>query len=779
MANEGVKRKISAILSADVVGYSRLMEADEESTVRTLESYRKTISGLIQQHHGRVVDSPGDNLLSEFGSVVDAVQCAVEIQHVIKAKNAVLPEIRRMDFRIGINLGDVIQEGDRIYGDGVNIASRIEGLADAGGISISSSTYEQIESKLALGYEDIGEHSVKNITKPVHVYRIPMDSRVVRDAGIKKTGLKRFQWAALILVGLIMGAGALAFWNHYLKPSPSSEVAVPEKASAPVEKPSIAVLPFENMSGNPDQEYFSDGITEEIISRLSKNSMLTVIARNSTFTYKGKPIKVQQVAQDLGVQHVLEGSVRRSGNRVRITAQLIDAINGGHLWSETYEREMKDIFVVQAEIAQRIATALRVQYTEAELSRVKHIPTDNLTAYDAFWLGYGHLHRYTRVDNAQALKYFQRAVELDPGYADAYGMIAYAYIESFRLRWDTDPQLQERAFDLSKKALSLDSTSIWAHIAQYEIYMLRNQYEFALSKAEKVISLDPNNSAGYDAKGFALRRLGRLEEAIENLKKATYLDPHSGIYINNLAALYKSSGLYKESIALLKKAVADNPDSYMRYWNLAQCCIFSWNTQKDENPQALEVALEMAENILVLDKNHPSGYSLFSTTYLSKKQYDLAITEAKKAIATDPKFPLGYIMLGRIYGFIGRADESIEIIKKAKQLGIQENRPLSEANFLYQLGNAYRLSGRQDEALSTYKKVFDHNPWHYQAFDAHLGMAIIYSELGREEEAHAEAEEVLKLSPNFSVEIYGERVPYRDPAMAERDMAALRKAGLK
>jgi len=783
MTTEGIKRKLTAILSADAVGYSRLMAADEVDTIQRLKSFRELIGIRVREHHGRVVDSPGDNILAEFPSALDAVRSVVEIQRVLKTRNDDLPDNRKMKFRIGIHLGDVMVDGDRIYGDGVNIAARLEVLADPGGICISSIVHNQVKNKLDLSYEDIGDQDVKNIPDPIQAYKILSTSNTVAILNGKSEGISEKKYRKLfpilgILILLCIGF-ILVRYDILGTKIPSEPASVSKTTSIPVEKPSIAVLPFDNLSGDPGQEYFVDGMTEEIISRLSKNSMLTVIARNSTFTYKGKPIKVQQVAQDLGVQHVLEGSVRRSGNRVRITAQLIDAINGGHLWSETYEREMKDIFVVQAEIAQRIATALRVQYTEAELSRVKHIPTDNLTAYDAFWLGYGHLHRYTRVDNAQALKYFQRAVELDPGYADAYGMIAYAYIESFRLRWDTDPQLQERAFDLSKKALSLDSTSIWAHIAQYEIYMLRNQYEFALSKAEKVISLDPNNSAGYDAKGFALRRLGRLEEAIENLKKATYLDPHSGIYINNLAALYKSSGLYKESIALLKKAVADNPDSYMRYWNLAQCCIFSWNTQKDENPQALEVALEMAENILVLDKNHPSGYSLFSTTYLSKKQYDLAITEAKKAIATDPKFPLGYIMLGRIYGFIGRADESIEIIKKAKQLGIQENRPLSEANFLYQLGNAYRLSGRQDEALSTYKKVFDHNPWHYQAFDAHLGMAIIYSELGREEEAHAEAEEVLKLSPNFSVEIYGERVPYRDPAMAERDMAALRKAGLK
>jgi len=301
MVPERLKRKLSAILSADVEGYSRLMAEDEAATVRTLNSYRATMTSLIEDHRGRVVDSPGDNLLAEFISVVDAVQCAVEIQQVLKAKNAELPENRRMAFRIGINLGDVIEEGDRIYGDGINIAARIEGLAEGGGICISGSAYEQIENKLALGYEDLGEHRVKNIAKPIRVYRVPMEPRVSRG---KEAGMRRWQKTTLAaLAVLIIGTGAITVWNYLLRPSPPPpvEVASVEKKPFPVpKKPSIAVMPFENLSGNPELEYMADGISENIIATISKIPEMIVSARNSTFAYKGKRVKVQQVAVRTG-----------------------------------------------------------------------------------------------------------------------------------------------------------------------------------------------------------------------------------------------------------------------------------------------------------------------------------------------------------------------------------------------------------------------------------------------------------------------------------------------
>ena len=369
MAEEHVKRKISAIFSADVEGYSRLMGDDEVATVRTLENYRKVMVDLIEQHRGRVVDSPGDNLLAEFGSVVDAVQCAVEVQQVLKAKNAELPENRRMEFRIGINLGDFIEEGERIYGDGVNIAARIEGLAEGGGICISGTAFDQVETKLGLDFEYLGEQAVKNIKKPVRVYRVRMESDF-------------------------------------------SDMELSGGLSLP-DKPSIAVLPFVNMSGDPEQEYFSDGITEEIITALSRSPKLFVIARNSTFTYKGKSAKVQKVAEDLGVRYVLEGSVRKAGDRVRITAQLIEAKTGHHLWAERYDRDLKDIFALQDEVAVKIMSAIGAELTRGERALLLGKGTDNVEAYLMVLQGFEYWYRHTEETNLQARKLGEEAIRPD------------------------------------------------------------------------------------------------------------------------------------------------------------------------------------------------------------------------------------------------------------------------------------------------------------------------------------------------------------------------------
>ena len=361
MTTQEVKRKLAAILSADVKGYSRLMGEDEEATLRTLNAYKEVICSLIQQHRGRVVGTAGDSVLAEFGSVVDAVQCAVEIQQVLRAKNAVVPENRRMEFRIGINLGDVIEEGDTIYGDGVNIAARLEGLAEAGGICISESAYQQIENKLPLRYDYLGEHEVKNIAKPVRAYRARIEPEATPSklGKEKKPVQKHLPKAALAIIAVVVIAGLVALYQFVLRPSPSkTEVASKEKMAFPLpDIPSIAVLPFVNMSEDPKQDFFSDGITESIITALSKVPRLFVISRQSTFFYKGKTIKVKQIAEELGVQYVLEGSVQRSPDRIRITAQLIDALTGNHLWAERYDRELKDIFALQDEITMKVLMA--------------------------------------------------------------------------------------------------------------------------------------------------------------------------------------------------------------------------------------------------------------------------------------------------------------------------------------------------------------------------------------------------------------------------------------
>jgi TolB-like protein/class 3 adenylate cyclase len=356
MNTEDFKRKLAAIFSADVAGYSRLMGEDEMATVSTITLYREVMSTLIKQHRGRLVDSPGDNVLAEFGSVVDAAQCAVAVQKEFQSRNSELPEERRMQFRIGINLGDVIEEGERIYGDGVNIAARLEALADPGGICISKTAFDHIESKLPLGYEYIGEHTVKNITKPVYAYKVIMDPRVIISADTRNNrGKSLMSKKPVITVGIGVVVIVALLVGYFLLRSSG-----PQTGQGPDERPSIAILPFKNMSGDPEQEHFSDGITEELINALAKVKGLRVVSQTSTFYFKDKNIDLHTVGEKLNVDHVLEGSVRKSENKLRITAQLINVDTDTHLWSETYDREMKDIFTIQDEISLAVATQLKV-----------------------------------------------------------------------------------------------------------------------------------------------------------------------------------------------------------------------------------------------------------------------------------------------------------------------------------------------------------------------------------------------------------------------------------
>ena len=384
MDPKSITRKLSAILSADVQGYSRLMGDDEIATVETITEYRDIVTSLVTQWKGRVVDSPGDNILAEFASVVDAVQCAVEMQNVLKAKNEELPENRRMIFRIGINLGDVIFEGDRIYGDGVNIAARIESLADGGGICVSGTAYDHIENKLALGYSFIGEHSVKNIAKPIRVYKVPMEPK---NEGKKNGAESKRTWTIVLTGILVLGITALIAWNLF-QPDPGiSTIDVsskqdtrsesPEKmAPALTNKPSIAVLPFTNLSKDPGLNSLADEIAEDIITDLSKTPKLIVAARNLTFPYKDKPVKAQEVSKELGVRYVLKGSIRKSGDRARITAQLIDAKTENHIWSDRYVRDLKDLFALQDEITIKVIKGVNV--TLGERRRTKsHLQQDH------------------------------------------------------------------------------------------------------------------------------------------------------------------------------------------------------------------------------------------------------------------------------------------------------------------------------------------------------------------------------------------------------------------
>jgi adenylate cyclase len=593
MATEDFKRKLTAILSADVKGYSRLMGEDEEATVRTITAHRKVITSVIEKYRGRVVDSPGDNILAEFVSVVDAVQSAVEIQEVVRAKNAELPEDRRMEFRIGINLGDVIQEGERIYGDGVNIAARVEGLADAGGICISGSAYEQIENKLALGYDYIGEHTVKNIVKPIKVYRVPTGPETLQKVAEEKRPAPTWQRAGLaVVIALLVVAGGVALWKSSRPPtSPPIEAASVEKMAYPLpDKPSIAVLPFVNMSGDPEQEYFSDGLTEEIISALSGVQKLFVIARNSTFTYKGKPVKAQQVAEELGVGYVLEGSVRKSGDKVRITAQLVDALNGHHLWAKRYDRDISDIFAVQDELTKEIITAMQVKLTEGEQARAPARGTDNLEAYLKCLQANELALKHNIESNALAKQLAEEAIALDPEYAWAYYILGGSHEADVWLGTSTSPkQSLAKATELLEKAILLDNNLAEAHGLLGFIYAIERRHDKALAQGKKAVALNPNSARAHMLLGKVLIFAGKHEEAIPEYKIAIRLNPiPPGYYFWSLGLSYGATGQYDQGIAWCQKAIHMEPDSLLA--RIMMTAVYSWSGRDEEaRAEAAEV----------------------------------------------------------------------------------------------------------------------------------------------------------------------------------------------
>ncbi len=515
MTTERYRRKLTAILSADVKGYSRLMGEDEEATVRTLTAFREVMATLIEKHRGRVVDSPGDNVLAEFASVVDAVRCAVEVQEDLRARNAEIPDDQKMEYRIGVNLGDVIQEGEKIYGDGVNMAARLESLAEPGGICISGIAYDQVKKKLNLEYQFVGKKSLKNIEEPVDVYRV----LPVPDAEAHRVIKAKVE--------------RMAF------PLP--------------EKPSIAVLPFTNMSGDPAQEYIADGITENIITALSKIPEMFVIARNSTFTYKGKPVNIRQVSEELGVQYVLEGSVQRAEDRLRITAQLIDALEGHHLWAERYDRDLRDLFALQDEVTMKILTALEVKLTRGEVAR--EYETENLEAWGHAVKGYSLYQRYTKADNAKARKLFEQALKLDPDYAFALVMLGRTHIMEARIGWsESSAESVKQALELGQKAVALRESEGSGHKLLAYVYIIQRQYDMAIVEGERAIALGPNDAEAHAFLAYTLHYAGRLEEAIVHIEKAMRLQPHyPALYLMVLADSYFMVGRYNESIAANKK----------------------------------------------------------------------------------------------------------------------------------------------------------------------------------------------------------------------------------
>jgi len=605
MEPKNFHRKLTAILSADVAGYSRLMGDDEAATVKTLEQYKRIMSELIRQHRGRVVDSPGDNLLAEFASVVDAVQCAVATQKELQARNTELPENRKMQFRIGVNLGDVIEEESRIYGDGVNIAARLESLADPGGICISKTAFDQIETKLPFGYTYLGEQTVKNIVKPVGAYRVLMEPRVT-VAGKERTAQRSQKSKRLIIMGAVAGlvvAIGVGIWHLYLreKPAPVEKASVEKMAYSLPEKPSIAVMPFVNMSGDQQQDVFSNGLTEDLITTLSKVPNLFVIARNSTFTYKGKAVKVQQVAEDLGVRYVLEGSIQKSGERLRVTAQLIDALKGYHVWSEKYERSVEDLFIIQDNITLNIAVAMQVELTEGEQARVRH-KTNNIEAWSLAVKAHGLFETYLRDENAKARELFKKAIELDPTYAYAWTYLGWTYwIDG---RWYSMHYNQEESFrnasEMALKALSIDDKSADAYALLSSVYLGQRKYEEAVVAGRKSIELSPNSSENHAILSITMESVGDANALISLIKQAMRLDPYyPPWYVYMLGVGYRMQGKYDDSAKAFAKRIEiaekANKPSYGLY--LALATTYSMQGRLEEAKGFVAKAIELNPKI--------------------------------------------------------------------------------------------------------------------------------------------------------------------------------------
>jgi adenylate cyclase len=510
------ERRLAAIINADIVGYSRLMAEDEDATVRMVTFYRQQVEMLVPQHRGQLVDFTGDNFLAQFPTALEAVRCAIEIQRVLAARNKGLPGERRMEFRIGIHLGDVREAGKRLFGTGVNIAARVQSLAQPGGICVSGMVKAQLEGKLELDCEDLGEQTVKNIPEPVRVYRVRMEGK---DAATPPRA--GGTWWSRQVLGTAAAALALLFAAALWLQAPEEPIGPPLPA-----KPSVVVLPFDDMGGGSAQEYFADGITEDLTNDLAGIPDLFVIARNTAFTYKHQPVRVEQVGRDLGVRYVLEGSVRRDGDRVRVTAQLIDATTGLHIWSDRYDRELSDIFAVQADIADQILTALTVQVRSAELGRIQRRSTRSLTAYEAFLQGLAHHNRLTTEDNRSARQLFQRAIELDPAYADAYwGLGVTLDREGANLSGEARAKSIEGAERAARRALELDPLNSRAMTLLGFLAAEQGKLDEGLMTVARAKDLAPSLPEPYTILAVLQARAGNLPAALESANRARRLDP--------------------------------------------------------------------------------------------------------------------------------------------------------------------------------------------------------------------------------------------------------------
>ncbi|MGA7406902.1 MAG: adenylate/guanylate cyclase domain-containing protein [Pseudolabrys sp.] len=581
-----MERRLTAILAADVVGYSRLMGVDETGTLAALKTLQTDfIDGKITEHQGRTVKLTGDGILVEFPSVVNAVACAAELQRGMRDRNAGIPQDRRIEFRIGVNLGDVIVEGKDIFGDGVNVAARLESIAKPGGITISGSVRDHVGNRLDLTFEDLGEQTLKNIERPVRVYSVALSDSSVRDP---------------------------------------EDVAPALQEQLDKERPSIAVLPFNNMSGDPEQEYFSDGITEDIITDLSNVSGLFVVARNTAFTYKGKPVKVQQLGQELGVAFILEGSVRKAGARVRVTGQLISSKDGGHVWAKRYDRELTDIFAIQDEITHAIVEQLKVKLLPQEKESIGQTPTDNIEAYTYYLRGRQFMQRHSKSNYQLARRMFAKAVELDPLYARAYAGIADC--DSFLfLHYHVDVAL-DSILATSAKALALEDGLAEAHASRGLALSLGQRYDEAMAEFERAIALDPNS---FEAHYFCARACfaqGKFERAAALFERAAEIKPDDYQSLVLLIAIYRSLGRDRDK----------------------------------EN--AARRGIERAERELTLHPENPRPAYLGANALLAIGEKDRSKEWLSRALAIDPDDILVQYNVACAYSLLGDIEAAFDLL---------------------------------------------------------------------------------------------------------------------
>ena len=570
MVEELVNRRLAAIMAGDVAGYSRLMSADEEGTLRQLKAHRKELIDLkIVEHRGRIVKTTGDGMLVEFVSVVDAVRYSVDVQRGMAERNANVPPDRRIEFRIGINVGDIISDDNDIYGDGVNVAARLEALAEPGGILISRNVHDQVRDKLSFSFEDLGDQTVKNIARPIGVHRVS----IVENA-------------APIVVSAVVA---------------KTDISSPER-------PSIAVLPFANMSGDAEQEYFADGISEDIITGLSKLRWFFVIARNSSFAYKGKAIDVKRAARELGVRYVLEGSVRKGGNRVRITAQLIDAATSNHIWADRYDGDLTDVFALQDEITEKVVAAIEPKLLEAEGIRSQNRSSDDLGAWDMVIQANSLFWRLTKAETEAAIDVLRRAVERYPNYGPAHSILAFVLLISGYLGWTALEQQLPEAARLAARAAQLDDSDPWAHLALGFVAFVRRQTNVAAAEFRHALELNPNFAAAHGYLGWTLAFDGQSDEATRHLEEAIRMSPHdpqNAVFNTGLAVVHYLEGRYANAVEYSSKTMQQR--SAFTAGHRIHVASLAQNGQIDDAREALARLKEMHPDLSIswIEKNVP------------------------------------------------------------------------------------------------------------------------------------------------------------------------------